>query len=85
VDSTRLSSKGQIIIPKALREARGWQAGTVFEIEAVGDAVLLRPVPAFAITTLDDVVGCLGWDGSAKSLADMDAAVAQEARRRARS
>jgi AbrB family looped-hinge helix DNA binding protein len=85
MDTTRLSSKGQIIIPKALREARGWQPGTAFEIEAVGEGIVLRPLPAFAATTLDDVVGCLVWDGPPKSLADMDAAVAREARRRAQS
>jgi AbrB family looped-hinge helix DNA binding protein len=82
LDTTRLSSKGQIIIPKALRDARGWQPGTAFEIEEVDGGVLLRAVRAFPITKLEDVSGSLVWNGPARTLADMDAAVAREAKRR---
>ena len=34
---TRLSSKGQVIIPKAVRERQGWQPGTELEVEDQGD------------------------------------------------
>ena len=82
MDTTRLSSKGQVIIPKALREARGWEAGTAFEIEDAGDAILLRPVRELPGTKLDDVAGCLPWNGPPKSLADMERAIVNEAGKR---
>jgi AbrB family looped-hinge helix DNA binding protein len=30
--TTRLSSKGQLVLPKAVREAHGWHDGTVFDV-----------------------------------------------------
>lgn len=61
---SRLSSKGQLIIPKAVRDRHGWRAGTELEVEDRGDVVLLRPAePLFAPTTLDQVVGCLRYEG----------------------
>jgi len=44
-DTTRLSAKFQISIPKAVRTARHWQAGQEFAFIPKGDAVLLVPVP----------------------------------------
>ena len=45
---TRLSSKGQVIIPKAVRDRHGWQPGVELEVEDRGDAVVLRPAKPFA-------------------------------------
>ena len=81
---TRLSSKGQVIIPKALRQARGWEPGTAFEIEETTDGLLLRPSLSRPVTTLEEVVGCLQFTGPPRTLADMDEAVRREAKRRAR-
>ena len=39
---TRLSSKGQVIIPKAVRDRHGWQPGVELDIEDRDDAVVLR-------------------------------------------
>ena len=41
--TTVLSSKGQIIIPKALRVARRWGPGTQLEVHDTPEGVLLRP------------------------------------------
>jgi AbrB family looped-hinge helix DNA binding protein len=41
----KLSSKFQIAIPKAVRTARGWQAGQEFAFILKGEGVLLVPVP----------------------------------------
>jgi AbrB family looped-hinge helix DNA binding protein len=49
---TRLSSKGQVIIPKAVRERHGWQPGVELEVEDRGDVVVLRPVRLFPPTTI---------------------------------
>ncbi len=44
-DSATLSSKFQISIPKAVREAQGWEAGQEFVFIPKGSGVLLVPVP----------------------------------------
>jgi AbrB family looped-hinge helix DNA binding protein len=43
--TARLSSRFQISIPKAVREAHGWRAGQVFAFVPRGKGVLLVPVP----------------------------------------
>jgi AbrB family looped-hinge helix DNA binding protein len=82
--TTKVSTKGQVILPKAVREQRRWGAGTKLEVEDTEEGVLLRKAPLFAPTTVDQVFGMLGWKGKAKSLEEMDEAVREEARRRAR-
>ncbi len=44
METTRVSSKGQVVIPKAVRDALGIQAGTVLNAEAKDGVVVLRPV-----------------------------------------
>ncbi|WP_420961812.1 AbrB/MazE/SpoVT family DNA-binding domain-containing protein [Brucella sp. IR073] len=40
-----LSSKFQISIPKAIRDAQHWEAGQIFAFIPKGAGVLLMPVP----------------------------------------
>jgi AbrB family looped-hinge helix DNA binding protein len=82
MSTTKLSSKGQVIIPKSVREAHDWQAGMTFEICEHEEGVLLRPRRPFSKTELDEVAGCLAWSGSAISIEQMHKAVVDEARRR---
>jgi len=44
VATTVLSTKGQIVIPKAVREALELRAGTRLSVEIEGEAIVLRPV-----------------------------------------
>jgi AbrB family looped-hinge helix DNA binding protein len=78
----RLSSKGQIVLPKYLRDRRGWHAGTVLEVEEVPEGVLLRFVQRPPVTSVEDLLGCTGYRGPRRSLADMEAAIRDEARAR---
>ena len=39
---TRMSSKGQIVLPGPLRKAHHWKAGTAFTVEEVSNGILLR-------------------------------------------
>jgi AbrB family looped-hinge helix DNA binding protein len=82
MDTTRLSSKGQIILPKSLRDARHWASGTAFSVELVDDGVLLRPLKRAPPSRLADVAGCLRAPGPARSINAMDEAILDEARRR---
>ncbi len=77
METTRLSSKGQVILPKSVRDAHHWSPGTEFEVEDRPEGVLLRPKKHFAITQLKDVVGCTGYCGPAKSLEEMEEAIAK--------
>lgn len=78
---TRLSSKGQVIIPKAVRDRHGWRPGTELEVEDRGDAVVLRPAALFPPTTFEEVRGCLKYDGPPVTVEEMDQAIEREARR----
>ncbi|PZA06035.1 MULTISPECIES: AbrB/MazE/SpoVT family DNA-binding domain-containing protein [unclassified Meiothermus] len=40
---TRLSSKGQVVLPKAVREALGLEAGDELRVEVEGDTIRLVP------------------------------------------
>jgi len=68
------------VIPHDVRERPGWRAGTRLEIEEQGDAVVLRRARRVPRTTVADLAGCVGYDGPAKSVEEMDAATAQGAR-----
>lgn len=77
MEVTRLSSKGQVIIPKALRVAHQWETGQELIAVNVGDGILLKPKKPFEPTTLTQVAGCLNYQGSPKSLDDFDQAIRQ--------
>ena len=40
----RLSSKGQLVIPRSIRQALGLDPGTQFEIQLEGRRIVLEPV-----------------------------------------
>jgi len=80
--TTTVSTKGQVILPKAIRQRREWDAGTRLLVEETPEGVLLRPAPAFAETRPQDVFALLPHSGKPKTLEEMDAGVLAEARRR---
>ena len=80
--TTTLSTKGQVILPKPIREALGWDAGARLIVERTPEGVLLKPVSGFPGTHPDAVFGCLAFDGAPKSLAEMEAGIMAEAKRR---
>jgi AbrB family looped-hinge helix DNA binding protein len=82
--TTVVSTKGQVILPKAIRDQRRWSAGTRLTVESTPEGVLLKPEPVFAATRIEAVFGSLAHAGKAKTVEEMDAAIAAEARRRAR-
>jgi AbrB family looped-hinge helix DNA binding protein len=82
METTRLSSKGQVILPKSVRDAHRWEPGTEFVVEDVANGVLLRPLKPFPPSRLKDVVGILRYTGKPKTLEEMDEAILVEVRRR---
>lgn len=78
----RVSTKGQVILPKSIRQRRHWDAGTRLIVEDTADGVLLKAEPVFEPTRPDEVFGSLKVSGPPKTLEEMDAGVTAEARRR---
>lgn len=81
VETTRLSSKGQIVLPSAIRNARQWKAGAEFQVQETPEGILLKPLEPREHSRIEDVAGCLKAKRRV-SLAEMDAAVAREAKAR---
>jgi len=82
VQITRVSNKGQIVIPKSIRASRAWGPGTELAVEETEAGVLLRSVQRFPATKLHEVAGCLAAKRKAKTLKEMRAAAARETIRR---
>ncbi len=97
MQTTQMSSKGQVIIPKDIRARRHWLPGTRLVAEETPEGVLLRTARRTGTLSLNDglaalhalagvasVAGAPSTKGrpnspAAKTLAEMDAAVAREA------
>jgi AbrB family looped-hinge helix DNA binding protein len=82
VKTTRISSKGQLVLPKALRESRDWESGTELDVEEMEEGVFLRARRPFPETKIADVFGCLHYEGKPKSVAAMKKAIKQETKKR---
>jgi AbrB family looped-hinge helix DNA binding protein len=80
--TTTVSTKGQVILPKAIRSRRHWDTGTRLIVEDTPDGVLLKTAPLFKPTQLDDVFGMLKYMGKPKTLEEMEAGIVAEAKRR---
>lgn len=66
METIRLSTKGQLVIPNAIRKAQRLTAGTEFVVSFVGSEIRLTPQPPFATTTVNDVAGMLAKRGRAR-------------------
>jgi AbrB family looped-hinge helix DNA binding protein len=80
--TTRLSTKGQIVLPKGIRASRAWGPGTEFTIEETGEGILLRPATRFPDSNLEEVAGCLRSKRKSKTPEQMRAALGREVMRR---
>jgi AbrB family looped-hinge helix DNA binding protein len=78
VIQTKVSAKGQIVIPKSVRDELDWPPGTYLEVHKVGGAVTLRPIPQGrrSLTMEEFVARRPKYEGPPKTLEEMDEAVA---------
>lgn len=79
---TVVSTKGQVILPKAIRDSKGWGAGKELVVEETRDGVLLRAARPFAPAKPEEVFGALSRPGKRLSDQDIDKALRAAARRR---
>lgn len=75
MQTTKISSKGQVVIPKSLRVAHHWEAGQELVVVDVGDGILFKPKSPFKETNISDVASSLKFKGKTRSLDDMDKAI----------
>jgi len=80
--TTRVSAKGQVVLPKSLRESQKWDTGTELAVEAMDGGLFLRALQPFQESTMDQVFGCLEYNGKPRSVSEMDSAIAKETRKR---
>lgn len=79
---TRLSSKGHVVLPKAIRDAHGWRAGVELVVEDLPDGVRLKTAKSRKPSRIEDVFGALRYIGEPKTIEEMDAAIPRQVRRR---
>jgi AbrB family looped-hinge helix DNA binding protein len=84
METTRISSKGQVVLPSAMRRARNWGQGTVLNVVETAEGILLKTRKPFPPTRIEDVFGSAKYRGRPKTLDEMAAAVRAEARRASR-
>ena len=56
--ATRVTSKGQVVIPKPVRDKLRWASGTQLAVEVMGDGAV-RLMPLDAEDPIDALYGCL--------------------------
>ncbi len=75
---TTLTSKGQLTLPKEIRDRLGWHEGDRFTVEIKdGGAVLTR-----AKATLEDLMNVCPQASRKRTIEEMDTAVRLRARKR---
>jgi len=54
--TTKMSSKGQVVIPEEVRNALGLKAGSKFVVVGEGDVVILKVVTPPSMSEFDDII-----------------------------
>lgn len=79
MNTIKLSGKGQVSLPEHMVAEHHWHEGQELVVVNVGDGILLRPKMSFPETKIEDVAGCLAYKGKAKTLEEMEEAIAHGA------
>lgn len=78
--TTKLSSNGRVIIPKAFRSTHHWEPGLELMVIDTGDGLLLKPQTPFAPTELSDVFAMFKGKVAARTDEEIAAALIQNVR-----
>ena len=54
--TTKMSSKGQVVIPEEIRQALGLKAGSKFVVVGEGDVVILKMITPPSMSEFDDII-----------------------------
>jgi AbrB family looped-hinge helix DNA binding protein len=77
--TTRMSSKGQIVIPEEIRKRMGLQSGTQFVVVGDRDVVILKAISAPSMKEFDNLIAQARQQARKSGLrkSDVDAAIAK--------
>ena len=81
MDGGSVTSKGQVTIPKRIRDALGITPGTKVKFETAGNAARLTVVTTRKPSRVEDGPKILGFHGKAASFEEMDKAIARGAQK----
>lgn len=54
--TTKMSSKGQVVIPEDIRKRLGLEAGSQFVVVAGKDAIILKTISPLSIDKFDELI-----------------------------
>ena len=77
MQTAHLTNAGHLIIPAEILAACHLNAGQELEIEITAQGILLKTPKATAKTSLNDLIGCTGYQGKAKTIEEMDEGIRQ--------
>ncbi|HEX3917218.1 MAG TPA: AbrB/MazE/SpoVT family DNA-binding domain-containing protein [Caulobacteraceae bacterium] len=80
---TKLSTKGQVVLPKEVRRRLKWEPGAELVIEETREGVILKRANPLPPMEVDDVYGMLHRPGMKPiTIEEMNEGIVAEARRR---
>lgn len=82
--TTRMSSKGQVVIPEEIRRSLSLESGTQFLVLGEGDVVVLKTISPPAAGEFDAVIRRARAQARAAGMTQADVAAAVKQSRRAR-
>ena len=82
--TTKMSSRGQVVIPEAVRDRLGLRAGTRFVVTGEGDVVVLKKLSPPSMAEFDEIIATARRQARAAGLTKdhVRAAVRKTRRRR---
>ncbi len=84
IATTKMSSKGQVVIPEEVRDALGLEAGSQFVVVGEGDVVILQRISPLSMSEFDEIVGEARQQARQAGMKRADVAAALKAERAAR-
>lgn len=74
--TTRMSSKGQVVIPEAIRDELGLEAGAQFVVVGQGDAIILKTITKPSVTEFKSMLKTVQQQARLAGLKKSDVAAA---------
>ena len=75
MQTTHLTDQRHVVIPKTICDAYHLNIGQELEIELTPQGILLKPKVALVKTKLENVAGCLAYQGKPKTIEQMNEAI----------